>query len=161
MHSCSFWRWNKRLIPKNEFVQETSLWSGRKVGLVTSSSLNWIFTGFWSKSHRSPLYSSAIVLCLVWAWGLYVPEIREMGFLSHIIFGHCNPLWAASKIKSEEESLKVLANPFNKTCNKGKKKKKPKGSDREFVGSSGQSNVKQCLLFILHMLYMLIWHHSL
>lgn len=77
-----------------------------------------------------------------------------MGFLSHIIFGHCKPLWAATKIKSEEESLKVLVNPFNKTCNK--ENKKPKGSDREFVGSSGQSNVKQCLLFILHMLYVLI-----
>lgn len=80
-----------------------------------------------------------------------------MGFLSHIILGHCSPLCAAAKIKSKEESPKVLVNPFNKSCKKGKKESlKPKGSVRECVGSSGQSHVKQCLLFILHMLYVLI-----
>lgn len=121
MHSCSFWIWNKRLILNIEFVQETCLWPERKVRLATSSCLNWILTGFWSKSHKSSLYSLAIVLCLVWAWGLYVPKVREMGFLSHIILGHCNPQCAAAKIKSKEESPKVLVNPFNKPCKKEKK----------------------------------------
>lgn len=55
-----------------------------------------------------------------------------MGFLSHIVLGHCNPLCAAAKIKSKEESPKVSVNPFNKSC---KKEKKDPLSQREVVGS--------------------------
>lgn len=99
----------KGICPAVAFEDKTKSWYYRlclsskhicdrkgKVILATSSCLNWSITCFWSKSHKSSLYSWAIVFWLAGTWSLHVPEFREMGFLSHIILGHCHPQCTAA-----------------------------------------------------------------